>query len=104
MWGISAVVRDITERRRAADALKESEARFQLLVERTDVIPWEADAETWQTRYVGPQTSTILDYPVEKWFEKDFWVEHLHPEDREWIVAHVIQMQEASDAYADEYQ
>jgi PAS domain S-box-containing protein len=94
---------EVTERRRTEAALETSQTRFRLLVERTHVIPWEADAETWQTRYVGPQASTILGYPKEKWYEKDFWVEHLHPEDRERVIAYITEQQETRETYDNEY-
>jgi PAS domain S-box-containing protein len=78
---------------RQAQALKESqemlrisEEHYRLLVETTNVIPWEADAVTQQFTYVGPQAEKILGYPVEKWYEKDFWVDCIHAEDREYVV------------------
>jgi two-component system cell cycle sensor histidine kinase/response regulator CckA len=58
--------------------------KHQELVESLDAIVWEADPRTWQFVYVSPQTEAILGYPVDAWLESpDFWVEHIHAEDRE---------------------
>jgi len=66
--------------------LRVSEERLRVLLETTNAIPWEADAKTWQFTYVGPQAVKLLGYPVEQWYKKDFWVAHIHPEDREYAV------------------
>lgn len=63
--------------------LRESEERLRLLLETTHVIPWEADAQSWEFTYVGPQAVSILGYPVEEWYEPDFFVSHVHPDDVE---------------------
>jgi len=60
--------------------------RYQRLLEATNVIPWEADAQTWAFTYVAPQVKTLLGYPSEQWYEEDFWVSHLHPEDRDFTI------------------
>lgn len=60
-----------------------NEKRYQRLLEATNVIPFEADAQTWEFTYVGPQAKTVLGYPPEQWYEKDFWESHIHPEDRD---------------------
>jgi len=57
--------------------------RDQRLLEATKVIPWEADAQTWMFTYIGSQAKSLLGYPPEQWYEKDFWVSHIHPEDRD---------------------
>ncbi|MCH7928539.1 MAG: GAF domain-containing protein, partial [Candidatus Dadabacteria bacterium] len=67
--------------KQSEEALKKSEEHFRLLVETTNVIPWEADAKTFQFTYVGPQAQGLLGYPVEKWYEQDFWPSHIHPDD-----------------------
>ena len=102
--GIMAVIIDITERkqgeealRRAhdelelrvherTDALHESREHFRRLVETTNAIPWEADAKSWQFTYVGPQAVRLLGYPLEQWYEMDFWPSHIHPDDREYAI------------------
>ncbi len=76
-------VKDITERKQIENELKESEARFRLLAETTDIIPWESDAKTFQFTYVGPQAERILGYPTSDWYTYDFWPNHIHPDDKE---------------------
>ena len=61
-------------------------AGFRRLLESTRIVQWEADARTWAFTYVGPQAVRLLGYPVERWFEPDFWAAHVHPDDREWVM------------------
>ncbi len=63
-----------------------SEARLRALLESTRAIPWEASAKTWQFTYVGPQALELLGYPIEQWYEKDFWPRHIHPDDRKFAI------------------
>ncbi|TDX99549.1 EAL domain-containing protein [Thiohalophilus thiocyanatoxydans] len=60
--------------------------RYQRLLESTQAVPWEASLPDWRFTYIGPQIVDILGYTVEQWQEPDFWVQHLHPEDREWAM------------------
>ncbi len=71
---------------RVKDQPQADEIRRQRLLEVAGVIPWEADAQTWVFTYVGPQAKALLGYPPEQWYEKDFWVSHLHPEDRDFAI------------------
>lgn len=67
---------------------RESRSRYQLLVETTRVIPWEMDLATWQFTYVGPQGSQLLGFTEEQWCAPDFWVNALHPQDRDSTIAY----------------
>jgi len=78
---------EIQARERSEAALRESEERFRSLAERGHLIAWEADGKTWRFTYVGPRAYDVLGYPVAEWYGKDFWVDHLHPEDRDRVIA-----------------
>jgi PAS domain S-box-containing protein len=75
---------DQTESERLRAAAEASERRLRELVQSIDAIVWEADAKTHQFTFVSRRAEQILGYPVEQWLaQADFWVEHLHPLDRE---------------------
>jgi PAS domain S-box-containing protein len=67
--------------------LRESTERYRHLVEGIDAIVWEADAATIRFTYVSQRAEAILGYPVAQWQEPEFWVKHIHPEDRDRALA-----------------
>ncbi|MBN3924064.1 PAS domain S-box protein [Nostoc sp. NMS4] len=72
----------IFEHKQVEIALSTSENRLRQLLETVKVIPWELDLKTWRFTYVGPQAVDLLNYPIAEWYEENFWVNHLHPDDR----------------------
>ncbi|MDZ8096808.1 MAG: PAS domain S-box protein [Nostoc sp. DedQUE05] len=84
---ITAINQELThrifEQKQVEIALIASENRLRQLVETVKVIPWELDLKTWRFIYVGPQAVDLLNYPIAEWYEENFWVNHLHPDDKE---------------------
>jgi PAS domain S-box-containing protein len=79
--------KEIAERQRAEDAQKASQQQYEALVHSIDGIVWEVDEQTFQFTFVSKQAERILGYPLERWLnEPDFWVSHIHPDDRDWAV------------------
>jgi PAS domain S-box-containing protein len=60
---IFSVSRDITERKQAEEALRESEEKYKNLVGATSDIIWETDADGWFT-FISPKIKDILGYGV----------------------------------------
>ena len=85
------------------EALRESEEGLRLLLETTSVIPWESDAKTWEFTYVGPQALSILGYPIEHWYEPDFWTSHIHPDDVDFAVGYCVDHATGDVDYEFEY-
>ncbi len=69
--GVQCIVQDITHQR---------------LAEVAGLIPWEADARTWEFCYVGIQAEEMLGYPIERWYESGFWSSCIHPDDRQNVI------------------
>ncbi|MGH3037402.1 MAG: PAS domain S-box protein [Gaiellaceae bacterium] len=83
--GISAIGQDVTDRKRAEAAIRESEAKFRAFVETTDEWVWACDVQG-VTTYSNPAVERILGYADEEMVGRavlDFMVE----EDREAIAA-----------------
>lgn len=84
--GVLGIGHDITKQRRVEEQLKTERQRFKNLVDSVDGIVWEMDVNTFIFTYVSQQAERLLGYPVDDWYKPKFWIEHLHPEDREWAV------------------
>jgi PAS domain S-box-containing protein len=62
--------------------------KVEELVNSVDAIVWEWDAQTRRYTFVSQQAERILGYPLHQWLtENEFWVTHLHPEDKERMIA-----------------
>jgi len=89
-------------RAREAEA-RRNQQRFLDLVNTTDGIVWEADAQTFVFSFVSLKAESLLGYPVANWQEPGFWVAHLHPDDREWAPQYCISCTRRLEPHRFEY-
>jgi PAS domain S-box-containing protein len=99
-----AILRDISERKRAEEALQQAHQNYVMLVNSLDGIVWEADAQTFAFSFVSPQAEHMLGYPLARWTtEPTFWKDHIHPDDREWATSFCINATRAKRPHDFEY-
>ncbi|HWC31892.1 MAG TPA: PAS domain S-box protein, partial [Actinomycetota bacterium] len=95
---------DVTERRLAEQALRESEARYRRLVERLPAIVYSAELdESGRWRYVSPQIESMLGFAAETWVRENLWRERLHPADRDRVLAEEARSRDRGEAFSSEY-
>ena len=86
-----AQVQDITPYRAAGKALREAEARYRALVEQIPAVVYvDRPDPLGSSIYVSPRIEILLGYTQAEWLAKpDGWADHVHPDDRERILAEV---------------
>ena len=92
---VVAIVRDITERRRAEDErarlsarVEDERRRLKDLLASVPGVVWEAwgdpEASAQRINFVSDYVEQMLGYTVEEWLSTpNFWLSIVHPEDRE---------------------
>jgi PAS domain S-box-containing protein len=84
------VIEDITSERRAEQEIRASEARYRALVERVPAVVYEMGPDDERrTLFVSPHVEQVLGYSRAEWLDQpDIWIELLHADDREVVLAH----------------
>ncbi len=90
--GFVGVGRDISERRRLNQVLRESEERYRLLVENAGEII--AVAQEGVLKYVNPKTTAVTGFSAEELCSRPM-IDFIHPDDRA-MVAERYQRRQAS--------
>ncbi|MBD2103724.1 PAS domain S-box protein [Leptolyngbya sp. FACHB-261] len=85
VWRIIGSGQDITERKRAEAALRQSEELFRSLSACSPVGIFLADTEG-RCLYTNPQCQAICGLTLEESLGEG-WAKAVHPEDREWVFA-----------------
>lgn len=84
--GLFILSTDITDQKLAKKRYRETQERYQTLINSVDGIVWEADTETFAFSFVSTQAERLLGYPVERWTnDPNFWTDHIYEEDRKWV-------------------
>ncbi|MCK4316068.1 MAG: PAS domain S-box protein, partial [Anaerolineae bacterium] len=82
LFAVLRLIRDMTERKQAEEALRENEERFQQVAENAQEWIWEVDVHGLYT-YASPIVEKILGYKPEEVVGKKHFYDLFHPEDRE---------------------
>jgi two-component system sensor histidine kinase/response regulator len=102
--GIVATYRDVTERKRAEEALRASERRFRTLARATNDAVWDWDLGTNKVWW-NEGVISLFGYRLEN-NEADpaWWLERIHPEDRTAVEAFFFDVVRGTDlSWVDEY-
>lgn len=72
-------------------ALRAAEQRFRILVEQMPAAVYTDKADEYSSAiYISPHIEDILGYTAEEWLKNPrFWIERIHPADRERVLNHL---------------
>src|SRR5438093_529098 len=91
------------ERKRAEQALRESQERFRQLAENIQEVFWMTDPEKNRMIYISPAYEEIWDRTCESLYASPLsWLEAIHPEDRARVLSSAVTRQ-VGGTYDEEY-
>jgi PAS domain S-box-containing protein len=89
----SAVARDVTEKSRAEERVRDAEEHLRALLEHLPIVTYEASPmEAGSLLWVSPQVEAFLGTPPDAWIENpEFLFSRIHPDDRDRVRDAVIE-------------
>jgi PAS domain S-box-containing protein len=99
------VMFDITERKVAEQLLQKAEANYRTLVEQLPVVVYQdAIDEVSTALYISPQYERLFGFPPgARLRDPQFWVDHLHPDDRDRVLELSKWTNETGEPFSAEY-
>jgi len=95
---------DITARKASEKIIIESQKKIESIVNAIDGIVWECDIDTYQFTYVNKKAEEITGYSTEEWLSgPQFWINTIHPEDKESTLIFCKEQSESNLQYDFEY-
>jgi len=98
-------VATVTTERPSTSALAPNEALYRSLIERVPGIVYMSQfGPNARWHYVSPQIQEFLGYTAEEWLaDSSLWLQHVHPDDRELVLAEEQRLHKTGTAFFAEY-
>jgi two-component system CheB/CheR fusion protein len=102
--GIGAVITEVTALKRAQQAIADNETRLNYLLSSSPAVIFTcAPADNYRCLSMSDNVREVLGYTPDDFIENpDFWLEHLHPADRDRVIAG-LQAWDQHSSYNHEY-
>ncbi|MEB3887389.1 PAS domain S-box protein [Lyngbya sp. CCY1209] len=96
---------DITDKKLAEIALSASEAKYRRLIEQMPAATYTASFdEICSTLYISPQIERLLGFSPSEWLENaNFWMERVHPDDRDRVLREIGEETQRDGGFSVEY-
>jgi PAS domain S-box-containing protein len=96
-------VQNITARKTADELLANSQQKTEELINTIDGIVWETDANVNFT-FISKKVEFILGYTSKEWLScPNFWSEHIHPDDKNYVLKYCSEQTSARPDHDFEY-
>jgi PAS domain S-box-containing protein len=88
--GATHIVRDVTDRLRAEDQLRQSEEKFRQLAENINDVFWMSNAETSELLYINPAYEMVWGRSCKDLYANPIsFIEGIHPDDQDRVFANL---------------